>query len=86
MATKRYLNIDEAAAKLGISKVELNRLRSKGDIRGFADRGTFKFKEEDLDELSRRLQLSSDPDVQMVGEDDGSVLDDDHAADRKSVV
>ena len=81
MATKRYLNIDEAAAKLGIGKEELNRLRSKGDIRGFADRGTFKFKEEDLDELSRRLQLSSDPDVQMVGEDDGSVLDDDHAAD-----
>ncbi len=81
MATKRYLNIDEAAAKLGMSKEGLNKLRSKGEVRGFADRGTFKFKEEDIDELSRRLQTSSDPDVQMIGEDDGSVLDDDHAAD-----
>jgi len=79
MATKRYLNIDEAAEKLGISKEELNRLRSKGDVRGFADRGTFKFKEEDIDELGRRMQLSSEPDVQIVGADDGSVLDDDHA-------
>jgi hypothetical protein len=81
MATKRYLNIDEAAAKLGLTKEALNQLRSKGEVRGFADRGTFKFKEEDIDELSRRMQLSSDPDVQMVGEDDGSVLDDDHAGD-----
>lgn len=81
MATKRYLNIDEAAEKLGISKDELNRLRTKGEVRGFADRGTFKFKEDDIEELGRRLQTSSDPEVQMIGEDDGSVLDDDHAAD-----
>ncbi len=81
MATKRYLNIDEAAAKLGLTKEALNQLRSKGEIRGFADRGTFKFKEEDIEELGRRMQTSSDPEVQMIGEDDGSVLDDDHAAD-----
>ncbi len=81
MATKRYLNIDEAAEKLGMSKDELNRLRTKGEVRGFADRGTFKFKEEDIDELGRRLQTSSDPDVQMIGEDDGSVLDDEPSAD-----
>ena len=81
MATKRYLNIDEAAEKLGMSKEALNRLRSKGEIRGFADRGTFKFKEEDIDELGRRLQTSSDPEVQMIGEDDGSVLDDEPTAD-----
>lgn len=81
MATKRYLNIDEAAAKLGMSKNELNRLRTKGEVRGFADRGTFKFKEEDIEELGRRLQASSDPDALMNGEDDGSVLDDEPSAD-----
>ncbi len=81
MATKRYLNIDEAAAKLGMTKDELNRLRTKGEVRGFADRGTFKFKEEDIEELGRRLQPSSDPDVQIIGEDDGSVLDDEPTAD-----
>ncbi|MBC7816556.1 MAG: hypothetical protein IAG10_06690 [Planctomycetaceae bacterium] len=78
---KRYLNLDEAAAKLGMTKDELNRLRTKGEIRGFSDRGTFKFKEEDVEELGRRLQPSSDPDVQMIGEDDASVLDDEPAAD-----
>ena len=79
---KRYLGLDEAAEKLGISKEELKRLREKGEIRGFGDRGTFKFKEDDVDELARRLQPSSDPDVPMIdGDDDGSVLDDDSAAD-----
>ena len=63
MATKRYLNIDEAAEKLGISKEELNRLRSKGDVRGFADRGTFKFKEEDIDALTAYLCRPVDPSI-----------------------
>lgn len=79
---KRYLGIDEAAEKLGITKEELNRLRQKGEIRGFADRGTFKFIEEDVNELARRRQPSSDPDVPMIdGDDDASVLDEDSAAD-----
>lgn len=79
---KRYLGIDEAAAKLGITKDELNRLRTKGEIRGFADRGTFKFIEEDVNELARRMQPTSDPDVPMIdGDDDGSVLDDEPSAD-----
>ena len=79
---KRYLGIEEAAEKLGISKDELNRLRTKGEIRGFGDRGTFKFKEEDVEELARRMQPSSDPDLQMIdGDDDGSVLDDEPSAD-----
>lgn len=77
---KKYLSIEEAAEQLGIPKEELNRLRSRGDIRGFSDRGTFKFKEEDVEELGRRLQPSSEPDIQMLdGEDDGSVLDDEPA-------
>ncbi len=78
---KVYINIDKAAEKLGMTKDELNRLRTKGEIRGFADRGTFKFVEEDVEELARRMQASSDPDVQMIGEDDASVLDDEPAAD-----
>ena len=79
---KRYLSIDEAAEKLGITKDELSRLRQKGDIRGFGDRGTFKFKEDDVDELARRLQPSSASDVPMIdGHDDGSVLDDEPVAD-----
>lgn len=78
---KRYLSLDEAAEQLGLAKEELNRLREKGQIRGFADRGTFKFKAEDVEELGRRLQPSSDPDVEMFGDDDSSVLDEEGPAD-----
>ena len=39
---KKYLNLEEAAAELGMEKEELNRLREAGDIRGFADRGAWK--------------------------------------------
>lgn len=69
MASKKYLNLDEAAAQLGIKKEELNRLREKGEVRGFADRGTWKFKAEDIDELARRRQFDSDPELPMIDDD-----------------
>lgn len=63
--SKKYLSIEEAAAHIGISTAELNRLREKGTIRAFADRGTWKFKEEDVEKLSRSRQADSDPDVPL---------------------
>src|SRR5258708_29025543 len=69
MATK-YLSIEEAAEHLGIAAVELNRLREKGLIRAFADRGTWKFKEEDVETLARSRQADSDPDVPLIPPDD----------------
>ena len=50
---KKYLSIEEAAAQIGVNATELNRLREKGMIRAFADRGTWKFKEEDVVTLKR---------------------------------
>lgn len=66
MATKRYLSLEEAAAILKIKTEDLIRLREKGDVRGFADRGTWKFKGDDIQELQRRLQPDSSPEVPMV--------------------
>lgn len=72
--SKKYLSIEEAAAEIGISTAELNRLREKGTIRAFADRGTWKFKEEDVEKLARSRQTDSDPDVPLqnfeTGKDD----------------
>lgn len=62
---KKYLSIEEAAEQLGINTTELNRLREKGSIRAFADRGTWKFKEEDVETLSRTRQADSNPDVPL---------------------
>lgn len=63
--SKKYLSLEEAAAQIGISTAELNRMREKGAIRAFADRGTWKFKEEEVEKLVRSRQADSDPDVPL---------------------
>jgi excisionase family DNA binding protein len=74
--SKKYLSLEEAAEILGLSTTDLNRLREKGSIRAFADRGTWKFKEEDVVTLKRSRQEDSDQDLPLVvPADDSSVLD-----------
>jgi len=65
--SKKYLSLDEAAQLLHIPTEELVRLREKGEIRGFADRGTWKFKQDDVESLFRRLQADSNPEVPIFG-------------------
>jgi len=64
--SKKYLSLDEAASMLGMPREEITRLREKGDLRGFADRGTWKFKVEDIENLGRSRQADSDPEVPMM--------------------
>jgi excisionase family DNA binding protein len=74
--SKKYLSLEEAAEQLGISTSDLNRLREKGNIRAFADRGTWKFKEEDVETLGRSREADSGVDVPLLASsDDSSVLD-----------
>src|SRR5947209_8715870 len=70
--SKKYLSIEEAAAQIGVNSAELNRLREKGMIRAFADRGTWKFKEEDVERLGRSRQADSDPDVPLIPGEGGA--------------
>ena len=72
---KKYLSLEEAAALVGISEEKLKEARAAGDIRGFADRGNWKFRQEDLEEFARTIQADSSPDVPIFGDD--NVLDDD---------
>ena len=62
---KKYLTIEEAAEILGVEASDLSRLREKGEIRAFADRGNWKFRQDDVEELARNRQTDSDPDVPM---------------------
>ena len=62
---KKYLTIEEAAEILGVEASDLTRLREKGEIRAFADRGNWKFRQDDVDELARKRQTDSDPDVPL---------------------
>lgn len=72
--SKKYLSLEEAAALLKVKTEDLIRLREKGDIRGFADRGTWKFKAEDVEEFARRRQPDSDPDVAIQYDEDDDEL------------
>ncbi len=68
--SKKYLSLEEAAAQLKLKTDELIRFREKGEIRGFADRGTWKFKSDDVEEFRRRRQPDSDPDVPIMDDED----------------
>ncbi len=80
--SKKYLSLEEVAGLLKIKAEELIRLREKGEIRGFADRGTWKFKAGDVEEFQRRRQPDSDPDVAII--DDNN--DDDDELGRQATV
>ena len=67
---KKYLSLEEAAVQLRLKTDELIRLREKGEICGFADRGTWKFKADDVAEFLRRSQPDSDPDLPIMEESD----------------
>ena len=75
MASK-YLSIEETIELLGIPQEEITRLREAGDLRGFADRGTWKFRAEDVEEFSRSRQADSSDNVGL-GDDDFPLADDD---------
>jgi excisionase family DNA binding protein len=63
---KKYLTLEEAARQLGMAPDELVRLRERSEIRGFADRGTWKFRSEDVDEFARSRDADSSPDVPII--------------------
>ena len=66
---KKYLSLEEAASLLGISVDDVRRAREKGDLRGFQDRGSWKFREQDIDEFRRSQQADSSPDMPMLSAD-----------------
>ncbi len=83
---KKYLSLEEAAQLLGVRTDEVMRLREKGDLRGFADRGTWKFKADDVEEAKRRRQPDSSPDVSLIDDDDfsGSALHEEPRSSRNA--
>lgn len=84
---KKYLSLQEAADILGISEEKLKQARADGDIRGFADRGNWKFRQEDVDEYGRTVQLDSSPEVPLMDADDSNVLaDDDQISEQPTII
>ena len=72
---KRYLSLEEAAGQLGLTAEQLMKLRERNDIRGFADRGSWKFREQDIEEFLRSQQADSSPDIPIIRDSGSSVRD-----------
>lgn len=83
---KKYLSLEETAARLNVTTDQLIRMRENGEIRGFADRGTWKFRQEDVDEVARLRQADSNPDVPMFADSGPMVIGDDVSETGSSTV
>jgi hypothetical protein len=67
---KQYYNLEEAAEALGVSTEELNAMRERGELRAFADRGTWKFRVSDIDERAQQGGSASDSALPLDDESD----------------
>lgn len=67
---KKYLTLEEAAAKLRMSTEDLRKIREKGEIRGFADRASWKFRDEDVENYARAMNPNSAASIPAYDDDD----------------
>ncbi len=65
-----YYNLEEAARVLGMSPDELRGMAQRNQIRSFQDRGTLRFRIQDIQEMARRRGATSDPDL-VIGQPSG---------------
>jgi excisionase family DNA binding protein len=49
-----FYTLEEAAAVLGMSTEDLNRMAQRREVRAFADRGTWRFRTQDIDDLAQK--------------------------------
>lgn len=60
-----YYTLQEAAQALGMPTDELKQMAQKNQIRSFQDRGTLRFRIQDVQELARRRGATSDPELRL---------------------
>src|SRR5438445_695492 len=61
----QYYTLEEAARVLQLTPDEVKKLAEGKKVRTFRDRGTLRFRSQDIDELARSLGLGSEPDLQL---------------------
>src|SRR5437763_11641667 len=55
-----YYTLEEAAGILGMPTDKLSHMAQKREVRAFADRGTWRFRTQDVEEMARRQGQASD--------------------------
>ena len=61
----QYYTLEEAANLLHLSAEKLKDMVKKNEVRAFQDRGTLRFRRQEIDELVRVRGLGSDPELQL---------------------
>ncbi len=86
-----YYNFEEVLAELQIDEEELKRLVSQGELRGFRDGASMKFRAEDVDRLKKGRETEptiiltdSDAEISLPSEQD--LVVDEEARDRETVL
>ena len=74
---QQYLTLEEAAKMLLLSVDELREMARKKTVRAFQDRGSWRFRLQDVEELARKRGINSDPEVRLGEGKKASTLDDD---------
>jgi hypothetical protein len=62
-----YYTLEEAASIVRMAPDDLKQLARKGELRSFQDRGTWRFRVQDIQELARARGVGSDPEL-VLGE------------------
>ena len=60
-----YYTLEEASRILGMNAELLSQMAQKREVRAFADRGTWRFRTQDIEELARQRGMGSSPDLQL---------------------
>src|SRR5688572_22111875 len=60
-----YYDLHQAAQVLGTTPDELKQLAQKNQLRSFQDRGTLRFRIQDIQELARQRGVASDPELPL---------------------
>jgi hypothetical protein len=60
-----YYTLEEASRILDMSQEKLSQMAQRREVRAFADRGTWRFRTQDIDEMARRMGRGSNPELQL---------------------
>ena len=69
-----YYTLQEAAQVLGMPPDELKQMAQKNQIRSFQDRGTWRFRVQDIQELARQRGAASDQFINIILIEDAAKL------------
>ncbi|MCA9227806.1 MAG: helix-turn-helix domain-containing protein, partial [Planctomycetales bacterium] len=70
----KFLSLEEAAAQLGLTEEKLKELRDRGEIHGYRDGASWKFKSEEVDRVAEELGGASGGSSALPFEDDDEII------------